>query len=157
MLGIIIEGKYDASGGPAACWPWTGWIGSGGYGVAQDSRHRLTTSAHRAVYTCLAGAIPEGMDLDHLCRNRRCVNSLHLEPVTRSENLRRGNRIAPRVPSEEAKKVWTRNLQSEPRPDGLCKRGHPLNGVRTRGKGGRYCKECISINRQQRLTGVTQG
>lgn len=66
------------------CWEWTGPKTAGGYGLFAQ------TSAHRAVYERLRGPIPEGLDLDHLCRNRGCVNPAHMEPVTRSENLRRG-------------------------------------------------------------------
>lgn len=47
--------------------------------------------AHRFAYELLVGPIPDGLDLDHLCRNRRCVRPSHLEPVTRSVNVRRGN------------------------------------------------------------------
>src|SRR5699024_1617461 len=50
--------------------------------------------AHRVSYETFAGPIPEGLDLDHLCRNRSCVNPEHLEPVTRSENLRRSPLMA---------------------------------------------------------------
>lgn len=47
--------------------------------------------AHRAMYEQVIGPIPEGMDLDHLCRQPRCINPDHLEPVTRAKNLQRGN------------------------------------------------------------------
>jgi hypothetical protein len=71
------------------CWLWTGCVGDGGYGQVTIAQRRH--KAHRAVYELLVGPIPEGLDLDHLCRVRRCVNPDHLEPVTRSENLRRGH------------------------------------------------------------------
>ena len=70
------------------CWNWEKVANYGGYGVS--SLHGVRTVAHRAVWQFLRGDIPEGMDLDHLCRNRQCVNPDHLEPVTRSENLTRG-------------------------------------------------------------------
>jgi len=47
--------------------------------------------AHRFAYEELVGPIPEGLDLDHLCRNKTCVNPAHLEPVTRAENVRRAH------------------------------------------------------------------
>lgn len=70
------------------CWVWTGSISIRGYGKCH-SRTRNTTYAHRLVYMELVGPIPEGLELDHLCRNTRCVNPDHLEPVTRLENMRR--------------------------------------------------------------------
>lgn len=71
------------------CWIWTGAKQPEGYGRTWVNGKKIST--HRAVYELLVGPIPEGLDLDHLCRNRACCNPKHLEPVTRSENLRRGN------------------------------------------------------------------
>lgn len=69
------------------CWLWDK-VGVGGYGVS--SLHGKHTLAHRVAYWLFRGEYQDGHDLDHLCRNRLCVNPEHLEPVTRSENLRRG-------------------------------------------------------------------
>lgn len=73
------------------CWNWTGAVNwkRGGYGTVTLTG-RKTTSAHRLTYELVVGEIPTGLDLDHLCRNRLCVNPKHLEPVTRRENLLRG-------------------------------------------------------------------
>lgn len=70
------------------CWLWGGALGPGGYGqMATGGRHYY---AHRFIYEQVYGPISSGLDLDHLCRVRQCVNPEHLEPVTRWENLRRG-------------------------------------------------------------------
>lgn len=73
------------------CWIWRGAMRFGGYGQfgLHAANKTKTVRAHRYAYERWAGPIPEDLELDHLCRNRRCVNPAHLEPVTRQENLRR--------------------------------------------------------------------
>lgn len=69
------------------CWVWTAASNGRGYGrIWVDGRPH---PAHRVAYEIHVGPIPAGMEIDHLCRNRGCVNPAHLEPVTRRENLRR--------------------------------------------------------------------
>lgn len=70
------------------CWNWTGYLDKDGYGRFLSS-FAQKTSAHRLVYKIVVGEISSGLTLDHLCRNRRCVNPSHLEPVSFEENLRR--------------------------------------------------------------------
>ncbi|WP_143515960.1 HNH endonuclease signature motif containing protein, partial [Pseudonocardia autotrophica] len=77
--------QEDADG----CWIWTGSKMGNGYG--QVRVQGCSSAAHRAIYEYLIAPVPAGLDLDHLCRKRACVNPYHLEPVTRSVNLRRGN------------------------------------------------------------------
>lgn len=77
-----------------SCWNWTAALNHYGYGVVRvEKRARM---AHRHIYELLVGPIPERRDLDHLCRNRRCVNPAHLEPVSRRTNLLRGQTITAR-------------------------------------------------------------
>jgi hypothetical protein len=67
------------------CWEWLQNFNADGYGI-----YKRNHQAHRVVYELLVAPIPEGLEIDHLCRNRRCVNPAHLEPVTHLENIRRG-------------------------------------------------------------------
>lgn len=76
--------------GSNECWLWIGKKGSKGYGLVHvDSRSGRQQQAHRAAYELTVGPIPPGLEIDHLCRVRACVNPAHLEPVTRAENMRR--------------------------------------------------------------------
>lgn len=74
------------------CWIFKGAT-SRGYGQARVGGK--TISVHRTAYEILVGPIPEGLQLDHLCRNRACYNPAHLEPVTGTENRRRGITVRP--------------------------------------------------------------
>jgi hypothetical protein len=81
--------RVDQRGGPNACWPWRGALGTNGYGKARDPVTHRDTGAYRVAYELAVGPIPRGLHLDHLCRVRPCCNPAHLEPVTHAENLRR--------------------------------------------------------------------
>ena len=79
-----------------SCWLWKGSRAKNGYGnfhVPGSGMNGSTVYAHRYSYEEIKGKIPYGMDLDHKCRVRHCVNPEHLEVVTRSENLKRGRAL----------------------------------------------------------------
>lgn len=117
----------------SGCWLWTGGTRQG-YGLyteydAASVPTRKTRNAHLVVYELLVGPVPAGFQLDHLCRNRICVNPGHLEPVTQRENVLRGEGVA----ALRARRT-------------TCKNGHPLvfDGWQ------RKCLPCIYARRAQR-------
>jgi len=122
----------DRSGDIFACWPWTGAIEKTGYGrVKHDGKVRL---AHRVAYSIAKGAVPGGLHVDHLCRNRRCCNPAHLEAVTQRENTLRGN--SPNAIGHRTNR---------------CRRGHDLTRARRTNTGGRDCRQCKALrNRRSR-------
>jgi HNH endonuclease len=80
--------RYVAAG-PNGCHIWTAATNPKGYGIFKvDGRSVL---AHRFAKRHRGGTVPAGLELDHLCRVRRCVNPAHLEMVTHAENVRRGD------------------------------------------------------------------
>lgn len=119
---------------PDGCWLWNGTTDRGGYGKAWfDGR---MVQAHRAMFQVVAGEIPVGLHLDHLCRVRRCVNPEHLEAVTVGENTRRST--APGVAGQH-NAVKTH-----------CPAGHLYDEANTymyRGK--RNCRACANARRRK--------
>lgn len=129
----LIERHVLASmGKPFECWPYPGFCRSNGYAQAYVTGRKRPLSAHRATYLMCVGPIPDGLVLDHLCRNPSCCNPLHLEPVTQLENMRRG---------AMAQKTH-------------CPYGHPLSGDNLRiTTQGRRCKDCAQRRQRARHFG----
>jgi hypothetical protein len=88
--------RYFTKGAPGECWLWRGPRNGHGYGnIGRGGRGNGLASAHRLSYELHVGPIPEGRDIDHLCRTPLCVNPAHLEPVSRGLNTHRGIRFHP--------------------------------------------------------------
>lgn len=85
------------------CWLWTGALVRG-YGRVGIPATRRTMPAHRYYWERVNGPVPDGLEMDHLCRVRACVNPDHLEPVTRSENMRRSPLIST-IPDEDVRAI----------------------------------------------------
>lgn len=118
----------------AGCWIWTGAT-SGGYGHVRLLRELKL--AHRLSYELIKGPIPEGLELDHLCRVPCCVNPEHLEPVTSVENTKRGKL------AEVTRARYARITH--------CPRGHAYAGENLGvANGARYCRQCRREARSQR-------
>lgn len=80
--------EWSPAGDPSEpCWLWTGALQANGYAAFRVGGK--TVRGHRYIFETLRGDIPDGLELDHLCRRRSCCNPAHMEPVTRSENLKR--------------------------------------------------------------------
>ena len=85
--------RVTLSDPPEDCWSWRGYTNPAGYGICSlsSSDGRVKTGyAHRTAYELSYGPIPEGLVIDHLCRNRSCINPTHVEVVTRALNTKRG-------------------------------------------------------------------
>ena len=136
------------------CWDWTGYIMPNGYGKLTIPEQR-SNLAHRLVYEEYVGPIPEGLDIDHLCRNRACVNPDHLEPVTRSVNLARSpivRAMRAAVTAAAAIRRAERLANSKHnRYKTHCPSGHPYDEENTRWyRNSRRCKACDRIQHNER-------
>jgi len=145
-VGQLLMDRVQAKISPepmSGCWLWTGYLAGGqGYGGIEIRGQQCL--AHRVVYELLVGPIPEGLELDHLCRNRCCVNPDHLEAVTSKVNVLRGVGIS------AANAVKTH-----------CVNGHEFTDENTYlHRGHRHCRKCgreESRTRQRRNRQLLKG
>ena len=119
----------------ADCWEWTAAKDRRGYGKVQVNGRAWL--AHRWAYESTVAVVPEGMELDHLCRNPGCVRPDHLEPVTHAENVRRGQ---------------GGHLNNWQRRKTYCPQGHPLNDANVfhDKQGWRHCRTCHNARNRRR-------
>ena len=109
------------------CWEWIGAKNFYGYGVIGLDKKGPIRRAHRLSYEFLRAPIPDGLKIDHLCRNPACINPDHLEPVTQGENVKRG------------RAGWHNKQKTH------CVNGHeftPENTLHVRGTQQRQCRNC---------------
>lgn len=108
----------------SGCWLWQKSKRSSGYGqICFDGRIEYV---HRVSYEVFVGPIPEGQEIDHLCRVRHCANPKHLEPVSHADNIRRSDAV-----------MGVNHRKTS------CSNGHPFDEKNTRHKNGRrYCRAC---------------
>ncbi len=124
MHGTVEERFWAKVNKTDGCWLWTGSLTNKGYGSFSYKGH--TVQSHRYAHELLVGLVPEGLEVDHLCRNRACMNPAHLEAVTHRVNLLRGNSFSAR---------YARVTH--------CPQGHLYNEANTRlSHGRRLCRTC---------------
>lgn len=136
--------KVAQTGNVCECWEWTASTDGKGYG--KISVGGKLTPAHRFSYEQVHGRIEDGKQLDHLCRNRLCVNPAHLEVVTCRENIRRGIPFA-----NNHAKGWLRNKTH-------CKNGHRFSSANTYRNGTkRSCRKCHAAYEKARRASLREG
>ena len=131
---ILIRLREKLSLGRGHCWVWNGARNARGYGVIGIGGHDgSTVLVHRLLFESRFGAVPVGMDLDHVCRNPSCANPAHLEVVDHRTNVLRGS----------LRTVAIHN-------SGMCHRGHPRSESYLTADGAViYCKTCRREYRQE--------
>ncbi len=133
-LGARFVDKVDVRDG--ACWIWQGSRNDRGYGKVLLNNPRLIY-AHRLAHLALVGPIPSGAEIDHLCRNPPCVNPEHLEAVSHTTNVRRGESVA----ASRARALARTH----------CRRGHEMTDQNKvlRVNGTYDCRTCRRIRKQR--------
>lgn len=138
--GLTVEQKFEKyvirPKKKSGCWESKG-THSDGYAMLRDPRYGKMRNMHVIAYEIFVGTVPEGKELDHLCRNRGCVNPSHLEAVPPRTNKLRGEGVA----AKNARKTH-------------CVRGHPLEGpeadLKPDSRGRRICRKCVHYHRHER-------
>jgi hypothetical protein len=135
--------RVDRGSDDEGCWTWMGTKTPDGYGVFYDVRVKGSRRAHRVAYEALVGPIPNGLQIDHLCRTRNCVNPTHMEAVSSRVNTLRGE-------GPTASKYRQTH----------CVNGHEFTPENTKIRSNgihRQCRECMRItDRKKRKRGTAE-
>ena len=126
-------------GGPDDCWLWLGGNNGNGYGViGLGGRNRGQAYVHRVAWELERGPIPDGLEIDHICRVRSCVNPRHMALVTHGENCRRSPLVLSTIAANKTH----------------CPAGHPYDEANTYhppgAPGNRMCRACLKIREAKR-------
>lgn len=117
---------------PTGCWCWTGGHYGNGYAAVYDPRTRRNGLGHRLAFEAFIGPIPDGLEIDHLCRVRDCLNPAHLRAVTHRVNVLAASDTAAAISASRS----------------ACPRGHPYSGRNVRGD--RTCRVCLAAAEKRR-------
>lgn len=121
-----------------SCWNWTGYKTNKGYGLFRFNGK--TSRSHRVIYNLTYGFIDDTLVIDHICKNRSCVNPDHLELVSQNENIRRG--LSGKINNFQSTKTH-------------CPKGHEYSGITKSGY--RICRRCRSDQQMQYKRRIKSG
>jgi HNH endonuclease len=129
---------------PDGCWLWTGCWDQSGYGMI-TVKHGLTKRAHIVSYEMFVGPVPDGLEMDHLCRVRCCVNWRHLEAVTKAENAKRSPFVLSTIHAKKTHCIYGHPLSGDNLAVQFLKNGHKYRSCMT-------CRRRYVVERRAKIS-----